>query len=356
VAAGLAVLGVVIALPATRPAAAPAGPAGPATLAEAWPSARPVTLLATLPTGDIYTPLLVLDATTSLGMTSRPGAQNSVLVLLTDPARPRPLQILSPSTGDTVEAVAATPDRVFWLRSVDGSGGGPEQASIWTARRDGGPAQPLTTTAGPATTSSSQFDLQIADGRLYWTAIPPGPVPTTELRSIALSGGPVRVQSFPGSYGLTTWPWLTTTLGGIGGVNELRNAVTGQRVPVVTGPADQPTCTPTRCRVQTSTPGGTRVTYRRPDGSGARLVPPDAGTPATAEVALLDRFAVLTAPTSSDVNSALQRLVVDDVTADRWVTVEVGVTRVGGYGSWLWWSTGDQETLTWHLLDLSTLH
>jgi hypothetical protein len=352
VAAGLVVLGVLIALPAARPAAAPAGAA---TLLDVWPGARPVTLAATLPTGDIYTPLLVLDATTSLGMTSRPGAQDSVLVLLTDPARPRPLQTLSPSTGDNVEAVAATPDRVFWLRSVDGSGGGPEQASVWTARRDGGPAQPLTTTAGPATTSSSQFDLQVADGRLYWTTVSPGSVPTTELRSIAVSGGPVRVQSFPGSYGLTTWPWLTTTLGGIGGVNELRNAVTGQRVPVATGSADQPTCTPTRCRVQTSTASGTRITYGRPDGTGRRVVPPDAGTPATAEVALLDRFAVLTAPTSTDVNSALQRLVLDDLTADRRVTMDVGVTRVGGYGSWLWWSTGDQETLTWHLLDLSTL-
>jgi hypothetical protein len=350
--AALAVLGVLIALPATPPAVAPAGPA---TLAHLWPRARPVTLAATLPTGDIYTPLLILDATTSLGLTSRPGAQGSVLVLLTDPARPRPLQNLSPGTGDTVEAAAATPDRVFWLRSVDGSGGGPEQASIWTARRDGGPAQVLSTEAGPATTSGSEFDLQVADGRLYWTTAPPGPAPTTELRSIALSGGPVRVQTLPGSYALTTWPWLTTTLGGIGGVNELRNAVTGQRVPVATGTGDQPTCTPTRCRIQASTTTGTRITYGRPDSSGPRVVPPDAGTPATVDVALLDRFAVLTAPTSTDVNSALQRLVLDDLTANRQVTVDIGVTRVGGYGSWLWWSTGDQETLTWHLLDLSTL-
>jgi hypothetical protein len=351
-AAALAVIGVLLTVPAARPAAAPAGPV---TLADVWSGARPVVLAATLPTGDVYTPLLVLDATTSLGLTSRPGAQSSLLVLLTDPARPRPLQTLSPGTGDTLEAVAATSDRVYWLRSVDGSGGGPEQASIWTARRDGGPAQPLTTTAGPATTSGSQFDLQVADGRLYWTTAPPGPVPTTELRSIALSGGPVRVQAFPGSYGLTTWPWLTTTLGGIGGVNELRDAVTGRRVPVPTGPADQPICTPTRCRFQTSSGSGTRIAYARPDGSDGQVVPADAGTPAMADVALLDRFGVLTAPTSTDVNSALQRLVLDDLTGNRQVTVDTGVTRVGGYGAWLWWSTGDQETLTWHLLDLSTL-
>jgi hypothetical protein len=352
VVAALTVLGVLIALPATRPAAAPAGPL---TLADVWPRARPVTLAATLPTGDTYTPLLALDATTSLGLTSRPGAQRNLLVLLTDPSRPRVLQTLSPGTGDTVEAVAATSDRVFWLRSVDGSGSGPEEASIWTTRRDGGPAQALTTTAGPATTSGSQFDLQVAGGRLYWTAAPPGPVPTTELRSIALSGGPVRVEAFPGSYALTAWPWLTSTLGGIGGANELRNAVTGRRVPVPTGPADQPVCTPTRCRIQTSSGTGTRIAYARPDGSHRRVVPADAGTPATADVALLDRFGVLTAPTSTDVNSALQRLVLDDLTGDRQVTVDTGVTRVGGDGSWLWWSTGDQETLTWHLLDLSAL-
>jgi hypothetical protein len=352
VAAALAVFGVLIATPATRPAAAPAGPV---TLADVWPGARPVTLDATLPTGDIYTPLLVLDATTSLGLTSRPGAQGSLLVLLTDPSRPRVLQTLSPGTGDTVEAATTTPDRVYWLRSVDGSGGGPEQASIWTARRGGGPAQVLSTAAGSATTSGSQFDLQVADGRLYWTAAPPGSAATTELRSIALSGGPVRVQTFPGSYGLTTWPWLTTTLGGIGGVNELRNAVTGQRVSVATGAADQPFCTPTRCRIQISSATGTRITYGRPDGSGRRVVPPDAGSPTMTDVALLDRFAVLTAPTSTDVNSALQRLVLDDLSTNQQVTVDTGVTRVGGYGTWLWWSTGDQETLTWHLLNLSTL-
>jgi hypothetical protein len=251
--------------------------------------------------------------------------------------------------------VAATPDRIYWLRSVDGAGGGPEQASIWAARRDGGPAQALTLTAGPATTNSSQFDLQVADGRLVWTTVGDGPVPVTEVRSIALSGGPVQLRSFPGGYGLTAWPWLTSTLGGLGGSNELVNLVTGQRVPVVTSAGEQPTCTPTRCRVDQSMVGGTVVVYRRPDGSGRRAVPVDAGTPATADVALLDRFAVLTAPTSSDVDSALQRLVLDDLTADRQVTVDTGVTRVGGYGTWLWWSTGDQETLAWHLLDLSTL-
>jgi hypothetical protein len=351
-AAALVVLVVLLALPGPRRVAVPPGPV---TLAAAWPAARPVTVAGTLPTGDVYTPLLVLDASTSLGITSLPGAPSSVLVLLTDPARPRRLQALSPGTGDTVEGVAADRDRVYWLRSVDGSGGGPEQASVWSARRDGGPAQPLTTAAGPATTASSQYDLQVAGGRLYWTAAPPGPAPVTELRSVPVTGGPVRVQAFPGGYGLTAWPWLTTTLGGIGGPDELRNAETGARVPVAAAPGEQPMCTPTRCRTQASGTGGTSLAYQRPDGSARRVLPADAGTPAVADVALLDRFAVLTAPTSTDVNSALQRLVLEDLTTDRRVTVDTGVTRVGGYGAWLWWSTGDQETLTWHLLDLSTL-
>ena len=354
-AAALAVVGVLLALPNARPPQPGAGPAGPLTLAGVWPAARPVALAATLPTGDTYTPLLVLDATTSVGLTSRPGNRTSALVLLTDPARPRQLQILSPGTGDTVEAVAATADRIYWLRSVDGNGGGPEQASIWTARRAGGPAEAVTTRAGPATTNSSQFDLQVADGRLVWTTVGNGAVPVTEVRSIPLSGGPVQVRSFPGGYGLTAWPWLTSTLGGVGGSNELVNVATGQRVPVATSDGQQPTCTPTRCRMNQSTAGGNLVVYQRPDGSQRRAVPPDAGTPATADVALLDRFAVLTAPTSSDVESALQRLVLDDLSTNRQVTVDTGVTRVGGYGNWLWWSTGDQETLTWHLLDLSKL-
>lgn len=354
-AAALVAVGVLLALPHAGPASPAAGPVGPITLAQAWPAARPVSLAATLPTGDFYAPLLVLDATTTVGLTSRPGSRTSDLVLLTDPARPRRLQTLSPGTGDTVEALAATSERIYWLRSVDGAGGGPEQASIWTARRDGGPAQAVTLAAGPATTNSSQFDLQVADGRLVWTTIGDGPEPVTEVRSVAVSGGPVQVRTFPGGYALTAWPWLTSTLGGVGGSNELVNVVTGQRVPVVTSAGEQPTCTPMRCRVGQSTVGGTFVVYRRPDGSARRAVPVDAGTPATADVALLDRFAVLTAPTSGDIDNAVQRLVLDDLTADRQVTVDTGVTRVGGYGAWLWWSTGDQETLTWHLLDLSEL-
>jgi membrane-bound inhibitor of C-type lysozyme len=30
-------------------------------------------------------------------------------------------------------------------------------------------------------------------------------------------------------------------------------------------------------------------------------------------------------------------------------------TNAGGRGDYLWWSTGDNETLAWHGLDLRTL-
>src|SRR5919198_1850175 len=71
----------------------------------------------------------------------------------------------------------------------------------------------LTGDTGNATFSGSQYDLQIVAGRLYWTAQPSREV--TEVRSVSLQGGPVRIQRVPGTYALTRWPW-TVSVGGAG--------------------------------------------------------------------------------------------------------------------------------------------
>jgi hypothetical protein len=38
------------------------------------------------------------------------------------------------------------------------------------------------------------------------------------------------------------------------------------------------------------------------------------------------------------------------------VLIEPAATNAAARGDYLWWSTGDNETLAWHALDLRTLN
>jgi hypothetical protein len=44
-----------------------------------------------------------------------------------------------------------------------------------------------------------------------------------------------------------------------------------------------------------------------------------------------------------------------DIARRRSVEVTNAASAVFGAGGWLWWSTGDNETLAWHGLDIHTL-
>ena len=353
VAAALAAAGILLTLPAPKPSTGRTAPDAPLTLAGVWPKATPITVPAVLPDGDGYSPMLVLDAATTVGYTTSPDRTRTRLVVLTDPTRPRVLQAISPGTGDTIDTVAATADQLYWIRSITDEHG-VAHASIWTADRAVGPARQLTADGGAAALRNSQYDLQIADGQLYWAANPVGTPKVTEVRSIAVAGGPVNVQTVPGSYALAGWPWLTSATGNLGGPNELLNLRTGQRLPITAAAEQQLTCTAAWCRVTTYAPTGGELVLQRPDGRDSRRVNDPGQFAALTDVALLDRFEVLTAPVSAS-SSTIQRLSVYDLTTSRQVIVAPGVTLIGGQGSWLWWSTGDNETLTWHLLDLTTL-
>jgi hypothetical protein len=331
VAAALAVVGLLLALP--QPARDRPAPAGPSTLAARWPAARVVDVPATLPDGTGYTPGLIVSAAVSVGYATRPGSQHTTLGVLAD-RRLRPLQELTPGIGDGVAALTADAGRVYWLRGTIGS------SSLWSADLSGGPVRQLVPDAGAVATHSSQYDLQIADGQLHWTVAVPG---ATELRSVPLNGGTVHTSTVTGTYAPVTWPWLA-------GPGTLLNPVTGERLATPTG--GQVACSRVWCRV---TNGADAVVLQRPGGDGRRIVPASTGTPALADVALLDRFVVLTAPTSSNPDSAVFRLVLYDLATGRPVTAAPAVGQVVGASPWLCWATGDQETLAWHALDLRTL-
>ncbi len=352
--AALAVAGVLLLLPAPKPAARTPAHTGAPTLAEVWPSAGPVSLPATLPDGDSYSPLLVLDATSSVGYTISPDSTRTALVLLSDPAHPRTLQAISPRTGDAISAVTATAEWLYWVRSVTDERG-QQHASIWSADRGGGSVHQLTADGGAAVFSNSRYDLQVVGVRLYWAAAPVVVPKVTEVRSVALVGGAVSVQTFSGRYALTSWPWLTSAIGTIGGPNELVNLLTGERLRIPTEPDQQITCTPVWCRVMVSSPAGAEIAVQRPDGRDRRRINEPGEGIATTDVALLDRFAILTAPVTADPDNATLTVVLYDLATAQRVVVAPVATGVFARGTWLCWTTGDNETLSWHLLDLTSL-
>src|SRR5438046_7267166 len=87
----LAVVAVLLALPAPRRAAAPTGPAALPALASVWPAARPFPIPGYLPDGSTYRPQRLLDPATSVGVATGPDGVRTALVLLSA-GRARTLQ------------------------------------------------------------------------------------------------------------------------------------------------------------------------------------------------------------------------------------------------------------------------
>jgi hypothetical protein len=232
---------------------------------------------------------------------------------------------------------------------------GNRRTTLHRADRAGGAVRTLTANTGEPAYYGSQYDLQVAGGRVYWTATRQGDQPTSELRSMSIDGGPVTIRPFDGTYQLTAWPWLTS-LPLPEQPTVLLNATTGLRHITTPKPGEQLTCGPTWCRVVTdgSNSGSLILTLRHRDGSAATRVNADGEDAITVDVAVLDRFELLAAPLAVQQASTSQKLAIYDLKAHQHIPIAV-TTGMGNHGSWLWWSTGDNETRTWHLLNLATL-
>jgi hypothetical protein len=117
------------------------------------------------------------------------------------------------------------------------------------------------------------------------------------------------------------------------------------------------TCTPGWCRVLvlSGTGGPARVDLMRSDGTARRRMAGAQASASTADVALLNRFEVLSQSGATGSPASNQQLMLYDAAADRTVIVSQGVGVVFVRGDVLSWSTGDNEALVWHALDLRTL-
>jgi hypothetical protein len=362
-----AVIGLAVALAAgagllflPTPGDEPDAPAGPVPMASAWPKAQRADLPGNVPDGPVFQPGLFLDARTVIGTAPSADAESLRLLLRRADGTLDELRRLPLEDDPAFDSFAVSGRDVVWTESA-GRG-----VQVWTATVDTGTARRLTADTGDPVFYGSQHDLVIADGRVHWAAAAPAPggspapdgapAAATEIRSVPLTGGAVSVRTEPGAWAQTAWPWLVE--GGVDGTGttRLRNPSTSRDVAVDTTGAELAACSPVWCRVVVmGGDGPARVDLMRPDGAERRRIAGGGAVAAVTDVAVLDRFEILAEPVPGSDLTGEQRLLVYDVTTGRTVVVADAVSGAFSRAGVLWWSTGDQDSLAWHTLDLRTV-
>jgi len=340
----LAACGVLLAAPSTHKAQAP-----PLTATQAWPKAHRGTVPADLPDGTAYEPLLFLDAEDSVGTAQSADGRSERLLVRRSDGTLRELSSVPSSLAPSFPVATVAGDLLVWVASASG------REELWSADvRSAAAPRRLTADLGDARFYGAQYDLLVADGRVHWVAA--GPQSVTEVRSVALAGGPVTVSQEPAEWALSQWPWIVNGVRAAAGATMLRNLVTGQTQNLPASSRGVTACSPVWCQLVSLTGDGEyRIEVMHPDGSARRTVAE--GTPATviADVAVLDRFEVISQPTAtSDVTGDIQ-LLAYDVRTRSTVEISPDAFAVSYRAGVLWWSTGSRQSFVRHALDLRTV-
>ncbi|HET9517925.1 MAG TPA: hypothetical protein VFO77_09395 [Actinoplanes sp.] len=349
----VAALGATAVLLTSSPDDPPAAPAGPVAAAAAWPGAQRADLPGNLADGPVWNPMYFLDARTSVGTAPDAGGEQLRLLVRAADGAIRELRRMRIDAGSQFAGLTADGDVLAWAETAAGG-----RTSMWTVDlRTGTAPRRLTSDTGKALFYDSQYDLVIADGRLHWAAAANSATdPSTEVRSVALTGGPVAVREEPGEWAMSAWPWLVDGFGDRTGTTRLRNMVTFKEVKVPGSGAELVTCSPAWCRVLVMQGGGlARIDLMRPDGSDRVRAAGGTAAAAITDVAVLDRFEVLseTGP-ETDLTGTARLLVFDSATGGT-VDLAPDAQSAAYRGGVLWWSTGDQDNTQWHTLDLRTV-
>ncbi len=349
VTAALVLVAVLLLLPPphrTRSAAPPGLP----TLQSVWPAARPFPIPAVLDDGSRYHPKRILDPATSLGTADSADGRQVSLVLVSG-GRSRVLQSEPVDRAGLFQGLLGAGDRLFWMLTATDAAGRPT-VGLWSAARSGAAPALLTADVGLPLMLGSSYDLQLVAARLYWVATPAA-ADRTELRSVAVAGGPVSVETIAGRWAISAWPWLVSAPSTTGAPVRLYNVATRATV-AVRAPAHEPlACSPVWCRILPADSVSGALRLVRPDGSDLHPVGPAGALPVGADVAVGDRFTAMQVPPNGSGLGA--RLVLHDIPARRDVLVAPVATNAYANASYLWWSTGDNETLAWYGLELHTL-
>ncbi|MEV0898452.1 hypothetical protein [Actinoplanes sp. NPDC049802] len=340
---GAALLAAGTLLAGALPENPPANPdaVGRPTVAQAWPGAA----RADLP-GLTVEPLLFLDATTVVGTRTAGGSVHLVVV---KGDIERELRRLPAADEPRFEGLTVAGDEMVWTEAA-----GDRPVEVWAVRKEGGAPRRLTADTGNTLFYGNQFDLVVADGRVHWAAGEGDQ--TTEIRSVALSGGKVTVREEKGQWALSAWPWLTDDTGSQSGTVRMRNMTTGREVRAPVSGAEWTMCSPVWCRVMVMNGDGlARMDVMRPDGADRRRVAGPEAQAAVSDVAVLDRFEILSEPGPESDVTGVAGLVVHDLATGRTVTLAAAADLAATKDGMLWWSTGQQEAAVWHTLDLRTV-
>ena len=343
--------GVLLALPEPDPAPVATG-ASETSVQDVWPDATIVRSPGRLSDGRAYTPWFHRDANTSVGTALTADGAFLRLLVRTGGAE-RELVRLPAADNPQYNGFATAGDDLVFMATA----GSMERAAVATLYRadwTDGPARVLTADTGTVVFFNSQHDVVIAEGAAHWAAAGAGGQ-FTEVRSVPLAGGTVATRRIDGAFAMSAWPWLTSAGSGAGNV-QLHNMQTGATLVVPAERDELVTCGPVWCRVLVIGPGGqpARTDLMRPSGAERKRLAAGTTTSAVLDVALLDRFELLTQTAAGD-GPATLALVLFDLPANRAVPLARGVATVQARGPVVWWSTGSEEAVEWFALDLRQL-
>jgi hypothetical protein len=332
-------------------------PGAETTLAQAWPDAKPADVAAFMPDGPAYSPLYFFDPATSVGTAPSKDGRFIRLLLRAGDGPPRELRRLPYQDSPQFGGLAVSGDTLAWAESTAGADGR-GITRMWAVQwRSAAAPRPLTSETGDVAFFNSENDMVIAGNRLHWVAVAPRTDPVTEIRSVPLSGGPASRRELTGAWALAGWPWVVSAGTGQAGPTRLHNLDSGEEISVNAPPIELVTCGTKWCRVLVLAGDGgpSRTDLMRPDGSDRRRIAGATTTAAVIDVAVLDRFEVLTRAGTEGSATSSQELLLYDLKEKRTVVVATAVGMVLSRGGFLWWSTGDDEALVWHALDLRKL-
>lgn len=319
------------------------------TVAQVWPAAKHATINQTLADGTDYEPLIYLSATESVGSARTKDGKALRLLRLPADGKPREIRRVLTEKDPSFPAVALDGTLLVWVESTTHG-----HEEIWAADVRGGPARRLTADTGDARFYQSQYDLVTAAGRVYWVAA--GPDDTTQVRSVAVGGGPIDVRVEPGTWSLAGWPWLSNGVVSSAGTTTLRNLTTGRNVPVPQASRGVTACSPTWCQLVSITKAGdSRIQLVHPDGSDPHVVATGNAETAISDVAVLDRFEVFAELTPTSELTGNVQLLMYEIKTRRTVELSPDCFAVAYRAGVLSWSTGTQQSFLRHALDLRTL-
>ncbi|MDG4833571.1 hypothetical protein O7627_30320 [Solwaraspora sp. WMMD1047] len=326
------------------------------TVEQAWPDAQRVEIPASLPDGPAFNPVYLLDGGAAVGTAPSPSGDALRLLVHTAAGEVRELRRLPTDIAPQYSGVTVAGDRIAWAETTndpDGLG----RTTLWLAGLAADqPARQLTADAGDVVFFNSEYDLLLHSERLHWVAVAPGEETATELRSVPLAGGTVEIRTEPGAWARSAWPWLVSAGTGESGPIQLRDLEARKIIEVDAAGTELVSCSPAWCRVLVlGSDGPGRIDLMRPDGADRREVAAGTATASIIDVAVLDRFEVLSLSDAQRTATGTQQLLLYDLREERTVTVAEGIGSVLYRSGRLWWSTGGSEITGWSGLDLRSL-